>query len=174
MSSILKEILQNEGGYQDHKEDTGNYVGNRNLGTNFGITPKVLAEHRGVPASSLTKFDMQSLRKKEAAEIYENRYIKPFSKIKNKRLRDNVIDMGVNSGVSRATRLLQRALGEKEDGVIGPKTLKALGASKLSTDDYSDLRDSFYESVIASQPDKAKYRDGWLNRSNRFRTQGNP
>ena len=35
------------------------------------------------------------------------------------------LDPGINSGVKRGAEWLQRALGVKADGVIGPKTIAA-------------------------------------------------
>lgn len=41
-------------------------------------------------------------------------------------LRFQVFDAAVNSGVKTAARWVQRAVGETEDGVIGPRTLQAV------------------------------------------------
>ncbi len=38
----------------------------------------------------------------------------------------DLFDAAVNSGVKTAAKLLQRAVGETEDGIIGPRTLQAV------------------------------------------------
>jgi lysozyme family protein len=43
-------------------------------------------------------------------------------------LKYTLFDMAVNSGVRTAVRNLQQAVGEKEDGVLGPHTLQAVQA----------------------------------------------
>jgi lysozyme family protein len=43
-------------------------------------------------------------------------------------VRFDLFDMSVNSGVRAAVKTLQRAVGEAHDGVLGPKTLQAIGS----------------------------------------------
>ena len=38
----------------------------------------------------------------------------------------DLFDAAVNSGVKAAAKMLQRAVGETEDGIIGPRTLQAV------------------------------------------------
>lgn len=40
-----------------------------------------------------------------------------------------VFDCAVNTGVGMAKKLLQRAVGTKDDGIIGPKTRAAISAT---------------------------------------------
>jgi lysozyme family protein len=44
-----------------------------------------------------------------------------------------IFDYGVNSGIARAAKVLQRALGIAADGVIGPVTLAGVARSVAST-----------------------------------------
>lgn len=170
-AAVLAEILRNEGGFQDEPQDVGNIVDGKVIGTNFGITPQVLAEWRGVPASSITKDDMKKMKKQEASDIYRKRYIAPFDWISDTRLRENVIDMGVNSGVGRATKLLQELAGAKADGVAGPNTQRAVGNAGLSTNDYSDARIGYYNMLGKAKPQTyGRYVKGWTNRANRYRS----
>jgi len=48
------------------------------------------------------------------------------NQIEDGRLRALVVDAGVNHGVRRAAKWLQRAAGVEEDGIVGPRTLAAV------------------------------------------------
>lgn len=110
-------VLAHEGGFVNHPDDPGG-------ATNLGITIGTLSEHLGRPA---TIADVKGITKFVAGKIYRASYWDrarcddlPLG------LDYAVFDFAVNSGVSRAVRTLQRVLGVKEDGVIGPKTMAAI------------------------------------------------
>lgn len=132
--------------------------------TKFGITISTLAAHRGHP---VTPDDVKSLERPEAVEIYAARYIRPFDGLPEA-LRINVLDMGVTSGVWRATRLLQQLVGATVDGAMGPETrrLAALGDWK---DGYCYMRIAFYESLVEKDQSQMRFRKGWRNRALSFR-----
>jgi lysozyme family protein len=114
----LAKVLIHEGGYVNDPRDPGGE-------TNKGVTRRVYDEYRrGL------KLPVQSVKHMTNAErdsIYRMRY---WSLIKGDSLPAGVsyvvFDGAVNSGVSQAAKWLQRALGVKADGVIGPGTLAAL------------------------------------------------
>lgn len=110
--TALKLLLGHEGDFSDHKEDKGG-------ATRFGVTE---AEARRVGY----KGDMRELPLDLAKQIYKRDY---WDAVKCDdlpiALRYPMLDAAVNSGVPQATRWLQRALGVKDDGVIGPVTLAA-------------------------------------------------
>lgn len=103
-------VLKHEGGYSDHAADPGGK-------TRFGITEAVAREagYQG---------DMRELPQDLAKQIYRQRY---WDAVRADELPDAVryvvFDAAVNSGVRQAVRWLQRAVGAKDDGVIGPQTL---------------------------------------------------
>lgn len=106
-------LLKHEGGFVDHKDDPGG-------ATRYGITEAVAREvgYRG---------DMRELPMALAARIYRERY---WDAVRAEQLpaevRYVVFDAAVNSGVGQAARWLQRAVGVRDDGVIGPQTLAAV------------------------------------------------
>lgn len=165
----ILEILDNEGGFQDDPSDSGNWVNGRLLGTNFGITPAALARYRGVNPNDITIDDIKGLDKAEAYKIYEQNYIidPGFDQLPDGRLKESIIDMGVNSGPTRAVKLLQRAAGVEEDGIIGPQTLAAFGT--VTPSKYADTRIAFYEGLAANSPKNRKFLKGWTNRANKYR-----
>ncbi len=105
-------ILTLEGGDTNDPRDPGGL-------TRFGIAQ---AAHPGIDVANLTKAG--------AAEIYKSKYWRPL------RCGDMppgialaVFDCAVNQGPVIAARLLQRAAGAPEDGIVGPRTLEAISAS---------------------------------------------
>lgn len=109
-------LLQHEGGFSDHPADRGGK-------TRYGITEAVAREvgYRG---------DMRELPLDLAKRIYEGRY---WDAVRADELpaaaRYAVFDAAVNSGPRQAILWLQRAVGVKDDGIIGPKTLAAVHAA---------------------------------------------
>ena len=109
-------LLRHEGGFSDHAADPGGK-------TRFGITEAVAREagYRG---------DMRELPLDLAKRIYKDRY---WDAVRAEELpeaiRYTVFDAAVNSGPRQAIRWLQRAVGVRDDGVIGPITLSAVRAT---------------------------------------------
>ena len=109
-------LLKHEGGFSDHPADPGGK-------TRFGITEAVAREvgYRG---------DMRELPLDLAKRIYKDRY---WDAVRAEELpeaiRYAVFDAAVNSGPRQAARWLQRAVGVKDDGIIGPVTLAAVRAA---------------------------------------------
>ena len=167
---ILQGIINNEGGFQADPDDTGNYAGSRLVGTNYGITPGALAAYKGVDVSEISQSDIKGLTEENAMEIYaQDYYYKPgYDKIKNDYLQENVVDMAVNAGAPRATRLLQSLAGVDEDGILGPQTLQAVNDSSINTNDYSTERKRYYLDLVVNDPVKSKYLLGWVNRANKY------
>lgn len=108
-------LLIHEGGYSDHAADPGGK-------TRYGITEVVARAHgyRG---------DMRELPMSTARQIYRTAY---WDAVRADELpaaiRYAVFDGAVNSGVRQSVRWLQRAVGAKDDGVLGLATLAAVNA----------------------------------------------
>lgn len=120
----LAHVLRHEGGFVDNARDPGG-------ATNMGITAATLARARGRP---VTTAEVRGLEKTEAAAIYRRLYWEAVCGDDLPAGIDHVVfDLAVNSGPSRAARLLQRVLGVEEDGRIGPVTLAALCRSDPMT-----------------------------------------
>ena len=90
------------------------------------------------------------------------------------RLQAKLFDTAVNTGIGRATKLLQESLNElkpeaklKVDGALGPKTRAALCG--LSEADilavYVEKQAAFYQSLVEKRPNQAKFLKGWLRRA---------
>ncbi len=120
---ILSTILKNEGGFKNDPEDPADP-------TNFGITAAVAGEwlKLGRRADAV---EMQTLVTEDVAKaIYRKRYIEDpgFTRenIPFEPLRRQLVDLGVNSGPSRAIRLLQRVLRVPVTGTLDHATILTL------------------------------------------------
>jgi lysozyme family protein len=106
-------LLGHEGGYVFDARDPGGE-------TNWGVTARV-ARASGYHG------DMRQLPRDTAKAIYHAAYWLPIQADElPEEIRFDIFDAAVNSGVSQATRWLQRAVGAKPDGVIGPLTMAAI------------------------------------------------
>ena len=110
--AAFQKLIGFEGDYSDDKDDPGG-------ATRYGITEAV-ARANGYSGT------MRELPLDFAKAVYKRKY---WDAVQADALppavRYAVFDSAVNSGVGQATRWLQRALGVKDDGVIGPQTLAA-------------------------------------------------
>lgn len=115
--AALKLVLKHEGGYSNHPRDPGGP-------TNLGIT---LANFRRYVKPGGTIADLKKLTVEQAGIVYRHRY---WDEVLGAELPSGVdyavFDFAVNSGPSRAIKFLQRIVGAKQDGRIGPKTLAAV------------------------------------------------
>jgi len=106
-------LLGHEGGFVDHPDDPGG-------ATNWGVTERVARAH-GYTGH------MRDLPVDTAKAIYRKDY---WDAVRAEELpaaiRYAVFDAAVNSGPRQAIRWLQRAVGVRDDGVIGPVTLGAV------------------------------------------------
>ena len=153
----LKEILIHEGGYVNHPSDPGGR-------TNLGVTQRVYEEWIGykVNEAIMRKLTVDHVKTLYKVRFWDTNYCDdlPIG------LDLCVFDFGVNAGTSRSARYLQRMVGAKEDGVIGPKTLssvkqmaKDIGISGC-VKRYQDMRRDYYK-ILKHFPTFGK---GWLRR----------
>ena len=115
----LQHVLKHEGGYVNHPDDPGGM-------TNLGCTKVVWEDWIGRP---VTEAEMRALKPSDVAPLYKARY---WDKVRGDDLPAGVdyavFDYAINSGVNRAARALQAAVGVNVDGQIGPKTIAAVAA----------------------------------------------
>jgi lysozyme family protein len=106
-ASFVK-LCWHEGGYQDGEGDPGGE-------TKFGISK------RSYPAE-----DIRNLTLERAKFLAFRDFWSPAGcDALPDKIKFDVFDIAFNSGPVRAIKLLQKAVGEVEDGVLGPHTLQA-------------------------------------------------
>lgn len=102
------QLIGNEGGYVDDPADPGG-------ATKYGIS------QRAYPGEDIANMTLD-----RAKAIYLRDYWGPAGcDAVPDALKFDLFDMAVNQGVGSAIKCLQHAVGETEDGVLGPLTLQA-------------------------------------------------
>lgn len=170
---IARAIVRWEGLFQAQPQDAGNYVNGRLIGTMRGVTPAVLAAHRGVPAVTITEADMRSVALEEAAEIGATRFyagtgldMLPWGPATAA-----LVDVGWGSGPRQAVLFAQRLSGAVADGKVGPDTVAKYSnwvrdvGWEDATRAVNRVRRDFYALIIARNPQWEIYRQGWNNRA---------
>lgn len=158
-AACIPVIFRSEGGFIDDPDDIGG-------ATNLGVTMETLASERGHP---VTVADVKALTVAEASAIYLKSYWNPAH---CGDLPDGVdlmvFDAAVNSGVARAIRLLQSAVGVTDDGAFGPATLAAVKAAAPNDtiNRFHDLHADFYAGLSTYW----KFGKGWDARNDRTRS----
>lgn len=156
---VLDWILKDEGGLTDHPSD------NEGI-TKYGVTKSDLTELWGRPAKDS---DVKNLSLEEAKNIFRRLYWNPLKCSElPPAIAYMVMDAGLLHGVYRSSIWLQKAVGVRMDGQVGPKTIAAVKAADPA---------AVLESITASRMARAKshpdYRDfgrGWINRITRVKT----
>ena len=101
-------------------------------------------------------------------EFYYKNYYQPFEEVEDKRIRGILFETAVNLGVKQTVKLVQKALGLKADGILGPKTLEALNRTDPENfiKDFTLLRIAFYTNLANRNPKRySLYLRGWINRT---------
>lgn len=156
-NKAIKTVLEHEGGYVHDPDDPGGE-------TNFGISKK-----------SHPEVDIKGLTEDSAKIIYLKYYWEPnrYDLIHRVATSTKIFDLAVNMGPANAHKAVQRALracGEpdiKADGILGPKTLKALNET-MPDPLLACIRSeaaSHYRLLIAQRPELKKFKKGWLERA---------
>jgi lysozyme family protein len=104
-----------------------------------------------------------------AKGIYDLCYCQPLciAEIGNQEIANKLLSLGVNVGVVNAARMLQDAVTVVGDGRIGPLTLHALDLAdpQQVLEDLRQEAESYYDAMIANNPNLTVYRAGWLRRA---------
>jgi lysozyme family protein len=105
-----------------------------------------------------------------AFEIYQRDYWARVraSEFLDHKLAENVFDTAVNMGVDRSLRMLQKAVGAKVDGVIGPMTLAAANAQPGAAVVFGNARITRYHNLVAADASRQVFLKGWIARATSF------
>ena len=147
--TAFEKLLKHEGGYSDHSADPGGK-------TRYGVTEAVAREagYRG---------DMRELPLDLAQRIYKDKYWDAMqAEALPVDVRYIVFDGAVNSGITQSAKWLQRACGVKDDGVVGPATIRA--ANSLASDGLKRRILGQRLRFMATLPNWPAFGRGWVNR----------
>lgn len=150
-------LEQDEGGFTNERTDPGGP-------TKFGIT---IHDYRSFfQKPQATAKDVENLTIEQAFEIYDKRYWDPVSAdLLPYGVDYFTFDSGMLNGVGTAIRWLQRAVGASPDGIIGPKTLDAIGRDHPL--DILVKMEALRRQRLRSLALWSVYGRGWTNRVNK-------
>lgn len=149
ISNAMAWIIRTEGGYSNDLVDRGGE-------TNFGISRK-----------SYPDIDIRGLTVEEAQEIYRVDY---WDANRCGELPGPVglafFDALVNHQPRTATRILQRAVGATQDGIVGPQTIRMANyANPLQVVRAMALsRLDLYDGLVRVDPTQGRFIAGWRGR----------
>lgn len=155
--TALKEVLHHEGGFVNHPKDPGGM-------TNLGVTK---ATYEAWIGHEVGEHIMRALTVDKVRALYKARY---WDVVRGDDLPLGldlcVFDFAVNAGPARAARYLQRLVGAKEDGQLGPKSLSLLQqyvkerGREHAIAAYQEARRGYYK-MLSTFPTFGR---GWLRR----------
>lgn len=155
--TAFKRSMGSEGAYKADRSDRGDWtsgiIGKGELkGTKYGIS-----------AMSYPDLDIKNLTLEDAKAIYKRDW---WDKLKledySAAMSYQLFDTAINSGWHNAAEILQRAIGVKDDGVIGKVTM-----AKLATLDNNDVLMLFLAErleFMANISTWGTYGRGWARR----------
>lgn len=114
-------LLAHEGNFTDDRRDRGNWTSGK-----IGVG-ELRGTKYGISAMAYPGEDIKNLTVAQAKALYRRDYWGPAGcDAVPDGVKFDLFDMAVNSGVRTAIKTLQRAIGEMDDGVLGPKSLQAI------------------------------------------------
>lgn len=122
-------VIGHEGGFQNDPADRGNWTTGKvgegeNKGTKFGLA-----------AMTYPDLAIEALTVQQAKDIYFRDWWVALGMDRFRApMQYQMFDAAINHGMRNATKMLQRAVGSADDGIIGPKTL-----SRARNTDVNDL-----------------------------------
>lgn len=153
-------------------DDSGNYYKGALVGSKYGVTGAALANHRKV--TRVSKEDVAGVTLAEAAAIARAAYYDEpqFDLLPWGPVVASAVDKCYMSGPDAAAKCLQRAAGTADDGHLGPKSVLAVAKAAQDQEAFAERmavqREAHEALVIKAKPIKAKYRNGWNNRSRSY------
>ena len=159
-NEIITDILKAEGWdtYTNRPNDRGGP-------TKWGMTLKSYSEFQG---RDVTIAELQAVTEPVARRFYLQKYIlgPKFHELPEP-LRGLVIDCGVNHGPRAASKWVQRAIGARQDGILGPRSY-----DKIKYSDPLEVamrvlssRVRLFGRIVTRDPSQAENAHGWNNRA---------
>ncbi|MFZ4705405.1 MAG: glycoside hydrolase family 108 protein [Bacteroidales bacterium] len=167
-------ILEHEGGFVNHKLDPGG-------ATKYGISLRFLKtvgdqnndgwldgdlDHDG----DVDIDDIRMLTPETVRPFYQNNFYDPIKidQFTHENLALQIFDFAVNAGTVRAVKTLQKVIKIKDDGIVGPLTIRTANVyeSNMMFVMYKYERIDFYRILAKKNPANQAFLEGWIRRAN--------
>ena len=150
-------LVGHEGGFTNDSRDAGNWTGGK-----VGVG-KLVGTKFGLSAATYPTLDIKNITIVEAKEIYKRDW---WDKLGAEKLDSAIVfqlwDFAVNSGIVRAIKGLQSAVGATPDGVLGARTIAATNAMELNDVLLCLIAERL--KYLTSLSTFSTYGKGWVNR----------
>lgn len=155
---LFDRTIGSEGKFQKKSSDRGNWTSGK-----VGVG-ELKGTKYGLSAMTYPTLDIENTTVNQARAIYyEDWYLKLGIDRFCDQMQFQMFDAAFNHGMRNSSKIYQRAVGAKPDGVIGPKTLKAASLIK----DENDRTYRFIAERIKFFTKCSTWNDygrGWMNR----------
>ena len=159
-------LHEKEGGFVNDPDDAGG-------ATNMGVTLHTYISYcrrKGYPLPGVEQ--LKRLTEEQWQDIIRTTYwdVCRADEIQSQSVANLVVDWAVHSGNATAAKHVQRIVGAKADGIIGPNSLAAINSvSPLPLfGQIKQDRIKFLKNLVVTRPQNQKFLRGWLNRVNSF------
>jgi len=172
IDKFIPQLIKFEGGYVNNPNDRGG-------ATKYGVTLKTWRKigydvnQDGV----IDEKDMEMLSEEDFKNVV-NQYwaVCKANQIKNQSIASFIVDWAYNSGPNNAIKNVQRCLGLKDDGIIGPITLKAINdhfekeyLARILFVKLKIARYNFIINIVERDESQSVFLKGWINRIDEFK-----
>jgi lysozyme family protein len=151
-------VIKSEGGYVNDPHDAGGE-------TNLGVTKAAWAAYLG---RAVQDGEMKLLTVDTVKPFYKKMYWdKMHCDDLPKGLDYAAFDFAVNAGVGQSSKFIQRCVGVKDDGSIGPATMAAVAKadSRMLLLSFTNQKVTFYRGLAEKNTTQEKFLKGWLARA---------
>lgn len=173
---LIDMILRHEGGYVNDAADKGKetYCGISRVYHPDWNGWKYIDKHKPLKRNQkINDTDLQN----SVYDFYYNKFYKPLmiDSIDNITIGGHLLCHGVNAGLARAIKIVQKAINSiystniSVDGKIGKVTLSYLNRIDKQDELVTEIinqRNRYYKSIVDSNPSQSKFLTGWYNRVN--------
>ena len=158
--NVMPSVYKWEKGYQQMKNDSGNYTSSGKLiGTNKGISAKTLESYLG---REPTVDEMKNVDQETISNIYKDEF---YNKYKINKLPVELQKVAMHAlvtGGPKTIKYLQELAGTDQDMIIGEKTIKAIKDKGITAEQLKNKILSKYQTFDRWND----FGKGWTNRFN--------
>jgi lysozyme family protein len=165
---VWKNVVKEEGGFNNASSDVGNYCDGKLIGTKYGVAATGYKEYYG---KCPTVSDMKNMTEDEAKKIWKKIVWDRIQgdTLKSIGIADLLIDAagGGKSGYLHARQAINKSLNKNAVAETDTMRITTQEANLINSIDERKYIDTFYgirKRFFETHPQYATYGEGWLNR----------